>query len=61
MKTRMFTVQLMGPDKNGRGGIKIVRRPGGKKLKWYYHGATTPAGLKKLEKNIIRGIKKYDV
>ena len=55
MKTVRLTIEMMGPDKAGNGGIKITER--GKQLKWYYHNRRTANGLLRLQKDIIRSIK----
>lgn len=55
MKTQRLTIEIMGPDKSGNGGLKITER--GKMLKWYYHNRRTAGGMTKLKSQIIRAIK----
>ena len=55
MKTHRLTIEIMGPDKNGNGGVKVTER--GKVLKWYWHNRRSASGMKKLRGQIIRAIK----
>jgi hypothetical protein len=55
MKTQRLTIDIMGPDKAGNGGVKITER--GKRLKWYWHNRRTVMGMTKLKGQIIRAIK----
>jgi hypothetical protein len=52
MKTVRLSVEIMGPDKSGNGGIKITEK--GKLVKWFYHNRRTPSGLMKLKASLIR-------
>lgn len=47
MKTQRLTIEIMGPDKAGNGGVKVTER--GKVLKWYWHNRLTAAAMKKLK------------
>ena len=56
MKTERISVEIMGPDKAGNGGIKISRK--GKRLKWYYHDRQNYKGVLRLRDQIVKIIKK---
>jgi hypothetical protein len=56
MKTQRLTIEIMGPDKAGNGGVKVTEH--GKMLKWYYHNRRTASGMTKLKGQIVRAIKR---
>lgn len=56
MKTVRLTIEIMGPDKAGNGGIKVTER--GKVVKWFYHNHRTSAGLHRLKGSLIKSLGK---